>query len=776
MQDVQFKIIFRGWIKNRTYTLISLVSLISGITCCTLLITFVLHEYRIAHSILNEKNCYLVQTQRKQQNILNDVVTSGAIVVQLKNTYPEVENLCVFRCENLLFSEKAEEAEYRDAYSVTPSFTDFFKLPLLSGDLRKTLSSPNEIAVTRSFARQHFGVANPIGQSLMLGRYIIHFDGKKNIYKKIFELYTITSVINDSQKNFLHFGILRGLSDKEVSQYTGFSFYTFIELAPKISASKFLNKIKDWNKEQFKDETMHLKPVEQLYLAKATHLYEDGLIFKRDPSFVYLGLGVAILIFIIACFNHINICLTRTIQQVKTTGIQLISGESKRGIQKQLIMETALLVLFSFIVSIGIIHVLIPYFNTFITSDLCLSDLYAGNTPLVLLLVLVTIIIIPPLYVILKINRNSLAEILKNENKQKTILVRNIVIAQFTISIILTTTVVNIHHQMNFATHCRPHADEIIILGWELYTVEDDIIKTFWERLSSIPEITHHTRTNIVQNSTYGLEDMEANCTDADPSFFDFYDIQLLAGRRFSPGEKGLHEVIVNEAFLKKKGMTEPLGKPFQLWEENYTIVGIVADYLTDKLSRQVLPMFIRFSDTGSERHIIRIQPGTRKIVEEKINALWEQVAPGAIEIKTCSMAERFMEFHEEELQVMKILSIFSYISILLAGVGLFGLAWFSVENRRKEISLRKINGASENQITVLLCARFIKWILIAFCIGAPIAYYCSAQWLTQFVYKNEMSPVSFIFIGIAAVIIGTLTVAWQAFKASRMNPVDSIK
>ncbi|HAH73956.1 MAG TPA: hypothetical protein DCM09_12545, partial [Butyricimonas virosa] len=105
-----------------------------------------------------------------------------------------------------------------------------------------------------------------------------------------------------------------------------------------------------------------------------------------------------------------------------------------------------------------------------------------------------------------------------------------------------------------------------------------------------------------------------------------------------------------------------------------------------------------------------------------------------------------------------------------------FGLAWFSVENRRKEISLRKINGASENQIAVLLCARFIKWILIAFCIGAPIAYYCSAQWLTQFVYKNEISPVSFIFIGIAAVFIGTLTVAWQAFKASRMNPVDTIK
>ena len=329
---------------------------------------------------------------------------------------------------------------------------------------------------------------------------------------------------------------------------------------------------------------------------------------------------------------------------------------------------------------------------------------------------------------------------------------------------------------MDFATHCRPHANEILILGWGLYTVEDETTKAFYDQLSSIPEITHRTMSAITQNCTYGLDNMYVACTDADLAFFDFYDIQLLEGRLFSPGKQGLHEAIVNETFLKKQGITEPLGKTFQTGDETYTIVGVVADYPRDKLTREITPLFIRFSDTGSDRHIIRIQPGTRKIVEEKINALWKQVAPRAIEIKTCSLSERYMEFHEEELQVMKILSIFSYISILLAGLGLFGLAWFSVENRRKEISLRKINGASENQIAVLLCARFIKWILIAFCIGAPIAYYCSAQWLTQFVYKNEISPVSFIFIGIAAVIIGTLTVVWQAFKASRMNPVDTIK
>ena len=664
MQNVQFKIIFRGWIKNRTYTLISLISLITGITCCSLLVTFVIHEYNIAHSILNSKNSYLVQEQREQDATPSEALISGKSGVQLKNTYPEIKAYCVFRNEHLLLSEESKEPDYMYAYSVTPNFTEFFKLPLLSGDLHQTLLSSNEIAVTRSFALQYFGIANPIGKSITLGHSIRHFDGKENTYKTIFKSYTITTVIDDSQKSFLHYGILRGLPDEEVSQITGFPFYTFIELTPEITVQKFLAKINDRNEGQFED----------------------------------------------------------------------------------------------------------------ITSDLSLSDLYAGYTPLVLILLLGTIIIIPPLYVILKINKNSLSKILKNENKQKTILIRNIVITQFTISIILTTTVVNIHHQMDFATHCRPHANEILILGWELYSVEDETIKIFYDQLTSIPEITHRTMSAITQNCTYGLDNMYVDCTDADLSFFDFYDIQLLEGRLFSPGKQGLYEAIVNETFVKKQGITEPLGKTFQIWDETFTIVGVVADYPRDKLTREITPLFIRFSDTGSDRHIIRIQPGTRKIVEEKINALWEQVAPGAIEIKTCNMAERFMEFHEEELQVMKILSIFSYISILLAGVGLFGLAWFSVENRRKEISLRKINGASENQITVLLCARFIKWILIAFCIGAPVAYYCSAQWLTQFVYKNEISPVSFIFIGIAVVFIGTLTVAWQAFKASRMNPVDSIK
>ena len=240
MQNVQFKIIFRGWIKNRTYTLISLISLITGITCCSLLVTFVIHEYNIAHSILNSKNCYLVQEQREQDATPSEALISGKSGVQLKNTYPEVKAYCVLRNEHLLFSAKAEEPDYMDAYSVTPSFTDFFKLPLLSGDLRKTLSSPSEIAVTRSFARQQFGIANPIGKSVTLGRYIVHFDGEKNIYKRVFESYTITSVIDDLQKNFLHFGILRGLPDEEISQVTGFSFYIFIELSSKVAVPKFL--------------------------------------------------------------------------------------------------------------------------------------------------------------------------------------------------------------------------------------------------------------------------------------------------------------------------------------------------------------------------------------------------------------------------------------------------------------------------------------------------------------------------------------------------------
>ena len=144
------------------------------------------------------------------------------------------------------------------AYSVTPNFTEFFKLPLLAGYLHQTLLSSNEIAVTRSFALQYFGIANPIGKSITLGHSIRHFDGKENTYKTIFKSYTITTVIDDSQKSFLHYGILRGLPDEEVSQITGFPFYTFIELTPEITVQKFLAKINDRNEGQFEDITSDL--------------------------------------------------------------------------------------------------------------------------------------------------------------------------------------------------------------------------------------------------------------------------------------------------------------------------------------------------------------------------------------------------------------------------------------------------------------------------------------------------------------------------------------
>ena len=171
MQNVQFKIIFRGWLKNKTYTLISLISLITGITCCTLLVTFVIHEYNIAHSILNSKNSYLVQEQRTQDIHPNDAFISGESGVQLKNIYPEVKAYCVFRNEHLLFSEKAEEPDYMDAYSVTPNFTDFFKLPLYREIYAKHSHPPNEIAVTRLLPAKILGIANPIGESSHQARY-----------------------------------------------------------------------------------------------------------------------------------------------------------------------------------------------------------------------------------------------------------------------------------------------------------------------------------------------------------------------------------------------------------------------------------------------------------------------------------------------------------------------------------------------------------------------------------------------------------------------------
>lgn len=775
MQPVQFKIIFRNWRKNKIYTAISLLSLIMGLTCGILLITFVLHEFRIAHAIPDQEHCYIVREQTSYQSIPGNTLSSAEIAPFLQTNYPEVKSYCTFHYESISLLIDNQKIACDQMYSVSSNLQNFFHFPLLAGDLQTTLQSSTEIAVTQSFARKYLGCDNPIGQSLSLERAVPYYDGQKYIYRETEEVYTITSVIDDSQKTLLRFQLLRNIPEECNQGFNGFAYYVFVQLAPTTDIPSLLQNVNKTKHANMQGE-IQFTPTHQLYFSEQPHLFDTELIAKRDIIFVHISLSVAFLLLLVACFNHININLTQALKQLRDTGIQFISGKSKADIRLQLIVETGILVLFSFGISLALLYRLIPRFSTFVNSDLQFSDLYTGYTPLVILFLLALLTTAPALYVLLKINVTSLSAILKQEYRHRNHLTRNIVIAQFCLSIILFTVVLNIRQQMQYITHYRPHSEEIITLWGSLYQLDDEKRNHFRDQLTSIPEIQALTSTAVHQNMSFIDDGIVINYMDADDAFWDFYDIRLLEGRHFSPGKQAYREAIVNETFVQKKEWHNPLGKQLSLVGEDYTIVGIVQDFPTDKFTKHVDPLLIRYSPNGADRTVIRVQQGSLPLVREKITALWHQLTPEYPTPILNTMVDTYLKFHEEEQRTLQSVSAFTLISLLLTGMGLFGLAWFSVESRTKEICLRKINGASEKQIVILLCARFIKWILIACCIAIPISLYLSHQWLTQFVYKTDLNAYTLLFAGITVILIGLFTVIWQTIKAARMNPVESIK
>ena len=229
-----------------------------------------------------------------------------------------------------------------------------------------------------------------------------------------------------------------------------------------------------------------------------------------------------------------------------------------------------------------------------------------------------------------------------------------------------------------------------------------------------------------------------------------------------------------NEAFVKKMAIQEPVNYRL-VCNGEHLIVGVVEDFVIDNLSRQIQPLLIEYNST-SYNTLVKIKEGSMSVAIQKIKELWKKISGDEEGLKFRTMAGMYEDLHQEEQRVLQMVVLFSWISLFLTALGLFGLAWYSVESRMKEIGLRKINGATQRQVVGLLCIRFIKWIAIALAIGLPMALYLIEQWRMQYAFRPQLTVWIFIAAAFIVLAVGILTVIWQSWKAARVNPAKIIK
>ncbi len=381
---------------------------------------------------------------------------------------------------------------------------------MISGNLKQTLSQPLEIAITRSFALRTFGKENPMGEVLTLEIYkdvfVKNGDGYGVSQQQVNQDYTITSVIDDRQPSVLYYELLFGLSPEEIARqpFSTSWYHNVVQVQARSDRSTLQDKI---NQDE-NANPLFLLPIEQAYYTKD---YSENRLFRyRDYKQLQTSLYIALLILIIACFNHVNINMTRSFQRLLYSGQQLIHGASRNEIRWQVIQETVLQVGFAFLISLALIYMVLPKFNAFMDSRLTFSDLFRGETLSIISYTLVAVILFPSIYILYKAERVALADILRKNYTFHRSLIAGIIVVQFTISIILLALFLTIKGQTEYITHIRPDAESIISIEHE-YTPNEHSWKTFKEQVITLPEVVDYTSTLPLMNGAIANREFYAN-------------------------------------------------------------------------------------------------------------------------------------------------------------------------------------------------------------------------------------------------------------------------
>ncbi len=777
---VALKMIFRTWARNKMYIVISMLSLVIGLTCSVLLIGFVAYEYSIAHSVHESDRWFLLRQQSpfyKNGEVMKNDGGTGSRALELKEYFPEVEDYCVFHEERYGFVVGNRKQYTQQSYAVTVNFPDIFCPEVLGGNVKTALSAPDGMVVTRSFALKHFGKECPVGEEMTyeLQRVV---NNRTEYYNKMFR---ILAVIDDRIPGFLQYEQLFGLPDSEISPDTkGWmnTYFTFIKLNKGIVARELERKFQE--DEEYRKcynifGKQELMPMEEVYFSSSA---ESDLLKSRDRNTLYLTGSIAFVILLIACFNYINISMTKAVQRLKNINQQMVFGANSREMQIQLIAETALQVFLALGIAVLLIHYILPAFNRFMLSDLTLSSMLTGFSWWVLSLLLLSLIILPSVYIFFRIGRKSVNGMMRDGTIHRPKLVVGMVVIQFAVSVVLLVVLFCMRQQMNYIGHMRPDSEQILSLQFlDGISMDEQKVKDFRQQLIEIPEVEDYTSSAILSNGAVAVRERSAMISIADTRFLSFYGIELLQGQGFDEDSQE-NEALVNEAFVKAWGLENPVNMELN-FNGNYRIVGVVKDFVIDNFTREVQPLLIEFDQRGWESGwatVIKVRPEHRQKAIAKIETLIKKIFNRDLTLIYRTMSEIYGDLHQVENRMLQIVSLFTWVSLFLTGLGLFGLAWYSVEVRTKEIGIRKVNGAGKGEILWLLCRWFIRWINVSLLIGIPISLLLIQQWRMLYVYKPDISLWIFVDTVVIIWVFGLLTVIWQAWKTAIVNPADIIK
>lgn len=798
------KVAVRNLWRKKFYTLINITGLAVGLLCAILIGLYIMNE--LSYDKYNEdyERIYRLESHFTiQESDDYFAVTALPLAPAVKLEFPEdVEEYCRFcDMDNNLFQIDGKKFFEDNCYYADSTVFDLFSYEMILGNEKEALDDPNEIVLTESFAGKIFGNTNPLGKNLETG-YGFSF--------------TVTGVIKDlpvnSHLNFAALGSMITLAQffgpeqfksLEPRFFWNVGFYSFVKLTETGSMDNIMAGYPEFNEK-------YLAPVGELINSKfmlmsqrldRIHLHSNLShdLATGNIDYIYIFGIIAIFLLIIGCINYMNLATAQSAGRATEVGIRKAAGAQRGSLQRQFIMESVITSILALILALFAVELLLPGFNR--SSGMELSLNIADNLNYFGLLFILTIIvgIVSGSYPAFYLSSFKPVEVLKGKLAGGgTTLRKLLVIVQFSISIIMIIGTLGVMHQLNFiqTTDLGFNKENLVVL-----TIRDTSavknLKTFKEELVKHPNVISGGTSNSVPGNGFGIivqryegndgemNEKGINFLFVDNDYLETMDMHVLEGRNFDPElQTDLEEsILINQRTAEVLGWgDDAIGKKLDFGAgsgdeaaRKTRVIGIIKDFNYASLHNPIDPLLILLSEDPLRNITLRVNQNnideTLRFIEEK----WNEFCP------TFPFSYRFLDEdlqkqYEGEQKTSRLFGYFTLICIFIACLGLFGLTAYTTERRIREIGIRKVLGATEASIIVLLTKNFAFLVLISNIIAFPVAWFALRRWLENFAYSAGISIWIFLVSGMAALMIAVITISFRALHAARSNPAESLK
>ncbi|MDB5024712.1 MAG: FtsX-like permease family protein [Mucilaginibacter sp.] len=800
---------WRNIARHKFISFINIFGLTTGLTCCLLILAYIINELRYDKFNVNADRTYRVtRIFYSGPNVESLHLSSIAppFGPLLQTAFPDIQKMTrvlpsgvtVLHYKDKLFNEK-------NAFFADENFFDVFSLNVLRGDRRTALNDPYNIMLTEEIAKKYFGDQDPINKTILL-------DNIKHEYK-------VTGIFKPFPSNsHMHPDILMSFNTlKDTAIYgekqleTNFgnnSFYTYLLLPKGYNAEMISRQLSS-----FLDKYVHMQgmppnlktsQVTKLTMQKLTDIHlrshlDDEIEENGSISRVYLFSVIALFILLIACINYMNLSTARSTLRAKEIGIRKVIGAQRKEIIRQFLSESVLVTWIAMVFALTLSGLLLPYINSLSGLDLTFSSLFKWKIISVILLLPFIIGLISGVYPAMFMSSFIPVKVLKGVLKvgAGSISFRKVlVVLQFAISIILIVATTIVFQQLRYIQQKSLgfNKDHIINMAYngsltkQFESFRQELLKNpavkEIGRSSRIPSgrLLDDQNAQVMQAGTMAAIKIDLKYITADYGFIPTYGMQMVAGRNFSRDFiTDTANYVINETAVQQlgwKNAQNAIGKDMSYGGVKGKVIGVVHDFHFESLHQKIIPLLFQLPapKNGFYGNIsVKIDGNHISSAIGTVENTWHKYLPN-VPFDYTFLDEKFQKLYNSEQQQGSLFTIFSCLAIFIACLGLFGLSAFTISQRVKEIGVRKVLGASISQIVVELSKDFLKLVLIAAVFALPVAGLLMHNWLLDFASRINLSWWVFLMAGVIALIIAFVTISFQSIKAATANPVESLR